>query len=230
MPTQLTLEDLLTFIAEIYGKEAARPQRRLYLTYMNEAIGIIGDIMGPVETSWTNAEGGGLTLSGMTCAVPIDCVTPLTLEWDSVPLRRADRATFDSEDGLWRTATGTPAVWYSTGTHIYIDVTPTGTTVGMLRLRGLIGPPYFSEVAEAANPLTSIPQEFQLLPADYCLAQLPVIPMQPASGNPEAIRYAEMQTQMRIAARDKHSERWAEGFARLSDRYAKRQGTPFTYA
>lgn len=219
-------------ITSIVPRDKANPPLDLYNDLLNEAIGIISDLIGPVETSWDNDTGGDLTLSGYTFALPRDCVEPQSVEWDTVPLTRMSRAQLDEYDEQWREASGTPAYWFADGINGYLDCTPTGTVTGMLVLRGIGNIPEFpANDAESPNPLSYFPGGFlyQYLPADFVISSLPLIPVEPASDKPEAIRWAEMQTKIRMDTRDRHEKKWQVGLAQLADAYNKRQMDIFRF-
>ena len=225
MSSQKSKADLVRRITRALPKGRATPDHDEIDDLLNEAIGIISDRIGPLETSWNNDPGGDLTLSGYTFALPTDCVEPQSVEWDGVPLTKADRATFDVMDDQWRDTTGTPTYWFADGVNGYLDADYGSAATGLLVLRGIgMIPEFPANDAASPNPLAYFPAgfEFQLLCAEYAIATLPVEVVEPTSDKPEALRHADLLTKLRMDASARAAQRWEKGLVALADAYAKR--------
>jgi len=173
----LTWADLANFITEAHSKEGARPNPDLYLTLANEALGIISrqtEIMD--GASWSNAQGGELSLSGASCLLPGDVLRITRVEWDGGKLDRMSEEELDAHCPGWRTATGIPTAFCVKGARLIVDCTPSGSVQGKLVIRGVGTLPPLSDDPAAENPLVSFPEDLQRAPAFYVLRELPVDP------------------------------------------------------
>lgn len=194
MATQLTWADIADFVTEIHAKEGAKPNRSLYRTLGNQALAIISDMARPYHKSWSNAEDGDLTLTDNTVTLPIDCIEVYRVEWDGDEndLEYKMEEWLDENASGWRDDTGSnPAYYTKNGHQIMLDCAPTGTTTGLLTVRGQAYLPEFSDEEDAENPLAFLPLGYQLMPAYYVLANLPFDPQSPVEVARQA-RYEAM--------------------------------------
>ncbi len=150
---------------------AERVDRAHYRALFRRCIGEIFRRTEAYDTSWSNAGGGALTLVGNECALPIDCVRVVRVEWDGdgTSLGIKSEPQLDEEESGWRSAAGRPSACCITGRRLLLNATPSGDTAGKLVVRG-VGIPAEDEA------LRYLPVDLQWAPADYLLAKLPVDP------------------------------------------------------
>jgi hypothetical protein len=166
-----TWQTIIDFVSQYQSRDAGTPNQQLYRMLGNQALAILAAKIGPLEATWTNAEGGGLTLSGNAAALPEGCLSVVRVAWNGDVLRRKDVAEMDYDDPDWRTRTGTPGAYYTNGTNLFLDCIPSGA--GDLTVTGNSSLGTFSEAEGAVNPLSYLPESAQLAPAYYILSMLP---------------------------------------------------------
>ncbi len=172
MATQLTWEDIAKFVEEVHAKEGAeRVDRAHYRALFRRCVGEIFRRTEAYDTAWSNGAGGSLMLVGNECALPIDCVRVVRVEWDGDdnPLEMKSEAQLDAEEAGWRSATGTPSACCVTGRRLLLNAAPSGDTTGKLAVRG-------AAIPDEEEALQHLPVDLQWAPADYLLAKLPVDP------------------------------------------------------
>ena len=176
--TTKTWKELVGFIQDIDSRSGGSPNPQTYKVLANQALMIISELTDIGMTSWTNASGGGLTLSGNSFLIPATCLSPISVEWDGVPLERMEIIEMGLELAEnWRTMTGpTPCAFAVEHPYIVLDLAPTGVTTGKLTMRGKGMLPEFSDDIADTNPLSLIPARWQLAPAYYVLSMLPADP------------------------------------------------------
>lgn len=169
-------KDIIDFVTEVQGKESAKPNPSFFKILARHALGQIALKAKPVVGTWTNTgDPAPITLTGNTCPLPIDCLKVEHVEWDGAQLSRKSTDDLNLMFPSWRTETGeTPAYYCQEGTNIVLDLAPSGTTTGMLVIRGVQTLPVFSDTPTDPNPLAHIPDGHQFAPAYYILANLPV--------------------------------------------------------
>jgi len=208
-----TWTDLAAYINEIASKEGAKPNASFLRVLANQALRIISRRARAYEKVWTNGVGGALTLNGAAAALPDDCYAVERVEWDGdgneLPYRST--AWLDRHCSGWRSASGTPSYHTRTGRYLLLDAIPPAT--GMLAVRGWGPLPDFSDAAEAENPLAWLPADYQLLPAEYVLKELPVDP----------------NNGVAVQRRAEAERRWAEGLAGIVAAMAAREDEPFRF-
>jgi hypothetical protein len=217
--TPKTWTDIAAFVSEVYSKEGARPNIDFFKTLANECLDKISELTGGYFTSWSNAGGGDLTLTGAVCPLPIDCLEVTSVEWngDDNVLERTEYSTLDSDaegsERGWRSLSGTPDKFIVDGRNLVLNSIPSGTVTGMLVVRGQGMYPPFSDAAEAVNPLSLIPATIELLPAHYILSELPIDPNNPAS----------------VVRQQRYERKVNEGMAKAKNALNRRQYERFVY-
>lgn len=210
----LKWSDIAEFVTEAQPKEGARPNAKFYRSLGRQCLGIISNEAKPFVSSWSNADGGSITLSGNSVELPIDCLTVDKVEWDGVEIYCKSAAALDIISPTWRSATGTaPAYYTKQGSTLMLDVAPSGVTTGKLTIRGTKALPDFSDDPLAPNPLDHIPEGHQYAPAYYILANLPVNQQDPAQ----------------VARQQQYMAMWKGELQGLIDHVAVRRGQGFSY-
>jgi hypothetical protein len=166
-----TWQTIVDFVTAYTAREGSTPNVQLYRMLGNQALAIIADRVGPLETSWTNAVGGTLTLTGNSVVLPEGCLSVSHAMWNDDNLTRVDSAELDCEDAEWRTRTGVPYEYCMTGTTLTLDCIP--SPAGTLTIYGNSTLGTFTETPGAVNPLTYLPEGSQIAPAYYILSMLP---------------------------------------------------------
>lgn len=216
--TQRTWQTIAEYLTEFDKREGAEPVRSLYLTLGNQALAIISR-KGVYRKTWDNSSGGELTLTSATCPLPIDLLERLAVEYDGSdePLEFATVEQLDHPDSGepgWRTTTGDPDKYTIEGQNLVLNSIPSNAT-GKLVLRGTATLPEFSDTAGATNPLIYLPYEFQLLPAQYIISELPVTPAQLPNDTQAGAMWASQETQRRVATRTDARAKWEKGLEDL---------------
>jgi hypothetical protein len=180
MPTDSTVEDVLRLVSAFYKREGAKEDRALYLTLFNRAIDeISSNLPEGVDTDWSNdstdSTYGRLELSGQTVTFPSDLRDFYrdSVLWDGDVLAATSIDELDQTNTDWRDSDGTPSAYARTIAGIVLDVEPSGSTDGMLKIYGRGTLPHYEE-GEDTNPLAYLVLHHQLAVADYIIANLPI--------------------------------------------------------
>jgi hypothetical protein len=168
--------DLESFGNTILLFETETPDLTLLKTLANEGLNVISDAVKNVYRSWSNAQGGGLTIVTNTVQLPTDMSKLSTVYWDGKEIHPSSEAGEDNAADDWRTRTGDPSAFVRTGRSIILDSVPQGTVTGKLVMWGYGTLPQFSATQGAENPLLSFPSTHQLAPVYYALANYPADP------------------------------------------------------
>jgi len=167
-------QDIAMYVQEVHSKEGSRPNPGFYRLLGNQALHIIAVETGMICKAWDN-QPGGLILDGNFCQLPSECILVTSVEWDGEALSFRQGDQLDRENPGWRTQVGSrPSCYTKTGTQVLLDCAAVGNIEGKLVVRGISVFPVFSDDASDPNPLELLPARFQLLPAYYILANLPV--------------------------------------------------------
>lgn len=173
---QLTWElNLRPFIQEVDVRSGGVPNLSHYLELYHQVLRELFRETQAWHTSWSNASGGAVTLSGNSAALPYNLLELTRVEWDGTdePLAYASKEWLDLNDAGWRDATGEPVYYTLEGNSLVLDSTPSNAT-GKLVIRGFGCPDY-------EDALTYFPIDCQLLPAHGVLAELAYDPEKPVS-------------------------------------------------
>jgi hypothetical protein len=181
-----TWTDLETFANTILLFETETPDLTLLKTLANEGLNVISDAVKNVYRSWSNAQGGGLTIVTNTVQLPTDMSKLTAVYWDGNEIYSADEAGLDNASDDWRTRTGDPAAFVRTGRSILLDSIPQGTVTGKLVIWGYGTLPQFDATQGAENPLLSFPATQQMAPLYYALANYPADPQSALSSGRKA--------------------------------------------
>ena len=207
--------DLAAYINEIASKEGAKPNAPFLRLLANQALRIVSRRALVYEMVWDNSVGGALTLNDAAVALPDDCYAINRVEWggDDGELPYRSIPWLDQHEPGWRTAAGEPSYHTRTGRYLLLDAIPSGNVTGKLVIRGRGPLPNFSDAPGAENPLEWLPSDYQLLPAEYVLKELPVDPANPVS----------------LARRADADRRWQEGLTGLVAAVATREDEAFRF-
>jgi hypothetical protein len=208
-----TWADLAEFIQDIHQRSGGVPNASTYKTLGNQALMLISDEAQCYKQVWTNAVDGGLTITGNSIAIPADCLSPESLEWDGLLMRRTTRDELDEDDMGWRTCNGVPSHWHVDTPNIVMDRIPEGVVTGKLTLRGTGTLPEFSDDPDDDNPLAYLPARFQIAPAYYVLAELP----------------ADLDNKSDAMRKQEYTEKWERERALLVAGLRKRNSERFEY-
>jgi len=202
MATQLTWDDVFEYVSNAIQRESARPSKNVCRIIANVGLGKISSAI-EWDNSWSNGVGGGLTLTGYTAPLPIDCLRVDGVEWDGShnPLGRKTEGQLDYELPGWRDRAGEPAYHVVTAKNVLLSSTPAAPTTGKLVVRGVGLMPDFPEIGADPNPLIWLPAHLQIAPAYFVLAELEYDPDSPL----EAARH------------DKYDKRWNAAFPEIVD-------------
>ncbi len=206
---QKTYGDIVNFVSAIYAQEGGQDNLVLYLSLANQALAEISEKLDYCFKTWSQAL-LTLTLTGNTCPLPIDLISPIYVYWDKDPLTLKTRGELDAEDTEWETATGDPSSYMCDGSNIILDTIPTGA------LLSIYGTAYLTEFTgdqDLSESLVYLPDGYQLMPAFYILKELPFDPEHAS----EVLRQA------------KYAQLWKEKFDGVASVTARRRNRGFRY-
>jgi len=226
----MTVKALLGYVEAFDRAEGAtRANHSLYLTLLNQGRRELARAIGGVYTTWTNAIGGALTISGGSCAMPKDLLGIESAWWDGVELTFRATTVMDRSLGDWRNDSASSPVHYSTEGHrIFFDAGSTGSNTGLLEVHGWGLGEDFSEGEEAANPLDDLAGVDDLLPAYFAIWRLPIRRLEPVSNEPPALRAAAEENARRTATRAEYRDLWLAGKDEAAATAVGRIGRPYS--
>lgn len=222
-------EDVLGYVQEVAPRDGARANASFYRTLGNQALRLISERTRMIYRFWDNSAAGDLALSGNGVLLPGDCMAVSSVEWSGDSLDRTSYAGLDRDSLGWRESVGDPSRFVVDGTSLVFDSAPQGVTTGKLVVRGFGFLPDFPEEDGAPNPLARLPKRFQIIPAYYIVANLPVVIAQPAGQTQEGFQYAQMLTKRRYEVKAEHMELWERELRLLADEIGGRSREAFVY-
>jgi len=166
----LTWTDIAAYVGETVSKETARPSPQHVMNLGNHALAQISRIAGELYREWTNDVLGDLSILGRVCQLSTDLIRVESVFWDTVALDYRTTEWLDNQAAGWRTQEGTPGYYTIKGGSLLFDALPSGSSTGLLVVRGYGSIPNFGGIA---NPLAYLPLADQILPAYYILSMLP---------------------------------------------------------
>ena len=226
----MTVKALLDYVEAFDRAEGApRANHSLYLTLINQGRRELARALGGVYTTWTNAVGGALTVSGNSCAMPKELLNIESAWWDGVELFFRPTTVLDRKRGDWRNDSASSPVQYTTeGRRILFDAAPSGTNTGLLEVHGWGLGEDFSEDEGAANPLDDLAGVDDLLPAYFAIWRLPIRRKEPVSNDPVGIRAAAEENARRAATRAEYRDLWLAGKDEAAATALARIGRPYS--
>jgi hypothetical protein len=225
-----TLNSILTYVNEFIDKEGAKPSPEFVRLLADQALAEIAEGSGAKRSTWTNATGGELTLTGNTVAMPSDCLLVTSIEFDGSdnPLERTTVGELDRDTPGWREETGDPDKWAIEGRNIVFNASASNAE-GKVVARGYGMLAAFSDTTGAENPLDTLPYPRQLSIAKYVVAHYPVAPDKPRTDSEWAVIAARDETRRREKVRDEHKAMWAAELAACVDWVKARSFEEFSY-
>ena len=175
-PTPLLCKDLLDFVTEEYQAESAKPNRTHYLRLLNQAKNIICAKAGVFSKKFVVADGFDPTTNYPRIRIPADIikiVSVLTEAGDLVGSKT--RRELDMMYGDWESEPiGTTAYYIQEGMHLQL-CPPLASGAFTCVVNAIANLPDFTDTETVSTtPSLYLPQEHQLLPAYYVLAELPL--------------------------------------------------------
>lgn len=228
----LTKADIVSFVTEFASSENAKPNRRIYEMLVSQALKDISEQTLLYKQTWTNADGGALTITGNEVNLGIDCIKIDRVEWEGSdkPLVRKSAAEMDNDYPGWRTGNGRPIFYVVADTRtILLSPAPTGDVTGKLTIRGSGYLPELVEDEGAQNPLVFVPAGSQIMVAYYVIAHLPVTAPALINESAAAVSAAQAEAQRRLAVREKYLLMYRECLETILSKVDRRVNEEFTF-
>ncbi|MHB1000479.1 MAG: phage adaptor protein [Armatimonadota bacterium] len=216
-----TWSDVYDQVRAKFARTTGLPDAKILRQWGYQAVLAIIRESGALYRSWDNGVAGDLEVIGGTVVLPNTFTQEISVLWDGEPLRYRSLEAIERDDPSWRTTTGTPAVYTKRGNYMLLDAVPIGSVTGMLQVWGMGYPSPFSDTEGADNPLSYLPIEWQLLPADYIVSRLPA-KKQPLTDNGRIIGMDDSELIVKQDALDN----WLAGKEQAIFEIRSREGRP----
>lgn len=167
MEQSKTLTDLFDYVYQYVPKDGPKPNQRQVLDLMNMAL---KELIGPT-VSWSNTE----AIATNRVDVPVDLRTLRRVIYKGEMLRRTTEKVMYEMDPSWKETTGDPEFYIPMVHCILLDRIPTSCSAGDLVVEGEGDYPPFSLVEGAENPLDQMQLRHQMGPAEFAIANLPLV-------------------------------------------------------
>lgn len=170
-----------------------------YLLYANEFIALLSAKALPQEHTYVSGV-SELVLTNDVVALPTSMIAPpIGVYWGGQPLTLTTQAELDARDARWRSVVAgtTPSQYFINGRSMHFNPPVSaiedegGTLLEIIAYTQLT--PFPATGIGEVNPMSVVPDEFQLLPAYYVLMNYPHDPAKIAEQTRFEINAARVQ-------------------------------------